>query len=260
MRSILVHADRGHSTTARLEAGMALARSTGGHLTVLIDTPVQRYVAMDPMGGAYFAADALNRALAEDDARAAEIGERLTRQDVPFDVIRSEAEPIDALASAARLADVVILTRGSGLAGELALTARTPVLVLPDAGELRLPLDVACIAWDGGDEAALALRSAVPLLGQCREVHVLTVTEKVSGFPASGAMNYLSRHGIKAELVELVRAGTVAETLAAAVKRLEGQLLIMGAYGKSRMRETIFGGVTRHFLDDSPGPALLLAH
>ena len=260
MRSILVHADRGPSTPARLETGMSLARATGGHLSVLIDTPVTRYIAMDPMGGSYVATDALKQALAEDDAMAAAIEAQLAGQDVPFDVIRSEAGPVDALATAARLADVIILSRSSATAGELALTARTPVLVLSDQSELKLPLDAACIAWDGGNEAALALRGSVPLLAGCGKVHVLSVTEKAGGFPATGAMNYLSRHGIKAELVELVRAGSVAGTLATETSRLGGQLLVMGAFGKSRMREFVFGGVTRHFLGEASGPALLLAH
>lgn len=260
MRSILVHSDRGTSATARLETGMSIARACNGHLTVLIDTPIQRYVAMDPMGGAYFAADALKQALAADDACASAIADGLAGQDVPFDIIRSEAEPIDALATAARLADVVVLGRSSGLAGQLALVADTPVLVLPDTGELQLTINVACIAWDGSNEAARALRSAAPLLGHCRDVHVLMVAEKAGGFPATDAMQYLSRHGVHAELIELVRAGSVAETLAAAVVRLQGQLLVMGAYGKSRMREYVFGGVTQHFLEDSPAPALFLTH
>ncbi len=260
MRSILVYADRGESSSAALEAGLSLARAAGGHLSVLVDTPVQSYVAMDPLGGSYFAADALNQALAADDARAKAIEAGLARQDVPFDVRHSDASPVDALAAAARLADLVVVSRSSGLAGELALTARTPVLVLSDRGEGKLPPEVACIAWDGGNEAALALRSSVPLLAGCRSVHVVTVSEKTGGFPATGAMNYLSRHGIKAELVELVRDGSTAETLAAAVDRAGAALLVMGAYGRSRMREYLFGGVTRHFLEAAQSPALLLAH
>ena len=260
MRSILVYADRGASSASRIETGMALARMTGGHLTVLIDTPVSRYIAMDPMGGSFVATEALKQSLAEDDAKAAAIEAQLSGQDVPFDVIHTEAEPVDALASAARLADVVILSRSCGFAGELALVTHSPVLVLPDQAELKLPLTTACIAWDGGNEAALALRSAVPLLAQCRNVHVLTVKEKPGGFPATDAASYLSRHGIKAEMGELARSGSTEETLASAVAKRGGELLVMGAYGKTRLREYLFGGVTRYFLEESPNPALLLAH
>ena len=88
------------------------------------------------------------------------IEQQLTGQDVPFDIVRSEAEPVDALAGAARLADMVVLSRSNAMAGDVAMVARTPVLVLPDRSELKLPLKSAAIAWDGGNEAALALRGA----------------------------------------------------------------------------------------------------
>ena len=153
-----------------------------------------------------------------------------------------------------------MLSRSSGLAGELALAARTPILALEDGAALTAPLSSVCIAWDGGDEAAHALRAAAPLLAGCGAVHVLTVKEKPGGFPATEAVRYLSRHGVTAELHELARTGSTEETLASAVARLHGQLLVMGAYGKSRMREYFFGGVTRYFVDECPSPALLLAH
>lgn len=259
MRSILVYADRGAEMTTRLETALSLARAGRGHVTVLVDTPVVRYVAMDPMGGSYVASDALKQALADDDANAAAIEAHLKREDVSFDVIRSEAEPVEALAKAARMADLVVLSRSSGLAGELALVSRAPVLVLGDE-PLNFPLASACVAWDGGDEAACALRHAVRLLAGCNSVQVLTVKEKPGGFPATEALRYLSRHGIKAELEELTRRASTEETLAAAVAHSQAQLLVMGAYGKSRMREFLFGGVTQYFLEEATSPALLMAH
>ena len=260
MRSILVYADRGPGMSARLETALSLARVTNGHVTLLVDTPVARYVAMDPMGGSYVASDALKQALADDDANAAALEAHLTREDVPFDVIRSEAEPVEALAKAARMADIVILSRSSGLAGELALVSRAPVLVLAEDQPLTFPLQSACIGWDGGDEAALALRHTVRLLGGCGSVQVLTVKEKPGGFPATDALRYLSRHGIAAELEELTRRASTEETLATAVTRSGAQMLVMGAYGKSRMREFLFGGVTQYFLEEADAPALMMAH
>ncbi len=242
MRSILVYADRGPAMSARLETALSLARANDGHVTVLVDTPIARYMAMDPLGGSYVATDALNR------------------EDVAFDILRSEMEPADALALAARLADVVVLSRSCEFAGEVALTAHCPVLVVSNDVPLSAPLSRACIAWDGGDESARALRAATPLLAGCGAVEVLTVAEKSGGFPATDALRYLSRHGVKAELRELVRAGTTEETLAVEVARGGADLLVMGAFGHSRMREYIFGGVTRYFLEASPTPALLLAH
>jgi nucleotide-binding universal stress UspA family protein len=260
MRSILVYADRGPAMSARLETALSLARANDGHVTVLVDTPIARYMAMDPLGGSYVATDALKQALADDDSHADAIQAQLSREDVAFDILRSEMEPADALALAARLADVVVLSRSCEFAGEVALTAHCPVLVVSNDVPLSAPLSRACIAWDGGDESARALRAATPLLAGCGVVEVLTVAEKSGGFPATDALRYLSRHGVKAELRELVRAGTTEETLAVEVARSGADLLVMGAFGHSRMREYIFGGVTRYFLEASPTPALLLAH
>ena len=105
-----------------------------------------------------------------------------------------------------------------------------------------------------------AIRAAAPLLAKCGEVHLLSVREKQGGFPAPDALCYLSRHGVKAELHELDRVGSIEETLAAGVARLQGDLLVMGAFGHSRLREFLFGGVTRYFLGNGVAPALLLAH
>ena len=260
MRSILVFADRSPAMTARLDSAMALARVADGHVTVVVDTPVSRFMSVDAMGGSFVATDAIREALENDDAYAAEIAARLQRDDVPFDVLRCEDEPVDALADAARLSDVIVLSKGCEFAGELTLATRCPVLLVPLDQPVPMPLERVCIGWDGGNESAGALRSALPLLVRASQVVLLTVTEKVGGFPSTDALQYLSRHGVKAEFQEVQRAGSTEESLAAAVARVQGQLLVMGAYGRSRMREYLFGGVTRHFLADENGPALLLAH
>lgn len=260
MRSILVNADRKPDSDARIDTALALARCAGGHVTVLVDTPVTRYIAMDPMGGSYVISDALEQAREEDDAVAQAIEARLSRDDVPFDVLRSEDDPINALAGAARLADLVVVSRSGGLAGELALICSTPVLALPDGKALEIPIRRACIAWDGGDQAAAALRASVPLLVNCQMVKFITVAEKSGGFPATDALRYLSRHGIHAEFEEHQRRGSTEETLATAIAQNHAELLVMGAYGKSRMREFLFGGVTAYFLGEAKAPALLLVH
>jgi nucleotide-binding universal stress UspA family protein len=214
---------------------------------------------MDPMGGSYVASDALKQAMTDDDTNAAELEARLQREDVPFDVIRSEAEPVDALGRAARLADVVILSRSGGLSGDVAMLSRTPVLALPDDKPMSVPLCKACIAWDGGDEAAMALRAAISLLATCDKVEVVAVADHPGNFPPTQALRYLSRHGVTAELNEVTRRGSIEETLAVAAANAD--VLVMGAYGHSRVREFLFGGVTRFFLEEMENsPPLFMAH
>ena len=101
----------------------------------------------------------------------------------------------------------------------------------------------------------------MPLLSAAAEVQVLTVqSAKPDGFPPTEALRYLARHAVKAELVELPQGHSVEETLAAAVARAGADLFVMGAYGHSRLREFLFGGVTRFFLDDLTAPPMLIAH
>ncbi|WP_309750311.1 universal stress protein [Novosphingobium sp.] len=260
MRSILVHTARDPSNAVRLDSAMDIARSHAGHVTLLIDTPVDRFVAVDPYGGSYVAHEALSAAIAEDD-RLAELFEgRLASEDVPFDVVKFERVPLEAMLEAGKLADLIVVSRDCGFAGDLAVEASAPVLVVGKAA-LGLPLAAACVAWNGGSQAAAALRAAVPLLGDGATVSVLTVAEQgAAAFPATGALRYLARHGIKADLIALAKLGSVEETLANEVARQGAQLLVMGAYSHSRMRELLFGGVTRYFLEQENGPALLMAH
>jgi nucleotide-binding universal stress UspA family protein len=261
MRSILVQAGRDKGMTARLDTAMDIARAHDGHITLAIDTPIDRFVAVDPYGGTFVAREALDAAIADDEALAEAFAGRLAGDDVPFDVAQFETQPLEAMIAAARLADLAIVSRNCGYAGDLAVEARCPVLVLPGERALRLPLAVVCVAWDGSDQAAHALRGAVPLLHGGAAVHVLTVVSQAPlGFPPTDALRYLARHDIKAELHELPCGNSVEETIAAEFKRLGGHLLVLGAFGHSRVREFLFGGVTRFFLDDPASPALLMTN
>lgn len=259
MRSVVVHADKSPAGTARIECALSLARMTGAHVTLLVDTPITRFVSVDAMGGGSVAAEAIEEAVAEDDAFARQIEARMARGDVPCDVLRAETEPVDALADAGRLADVAVVSRNSALAADLALATRCPVLAVNADRPLSFPLNKVAVAWDGSAEAAYALRCAVPLLGGA-EVTVLTVEDAPEAYPATDAVAYLSRHGVAAEMQVLQRVGAIEATLARELVLLETELLVMGAFTHSRLREFLFGGVTRYFLECEQGPALLLAH
>src|SRR3546814_1585612 len=89
---------------------------------------------------------------------------------------------------------------------------------------------------------------------------LVTVDEDADSFPATSASEYLSRHGIASELHEWPRNDrTVEDTLIQAIRGLDASYLIMGAYGRSRLRETLFGGVTKCLMSEAPVP-LLVTH
>lgn len=270
MRSILVHADNDAAFEGRLQASLDLARRFEGHATLLIATPLQQFVSFDPFGGTYFAAEALAAAQADDLALESKVSERLAGEDVPWDVTQADGDIAGALAAAATFADLAVVSlppahgeaRGGPpplLAGDLALSAATPVLALPRAVK-ALDLDApVMVAWNGSAEAAHALRAAIPLMAG-RAVTLVTVGADDGGFPATDALRYLSRHDIHAELKTVERGGdTVEERLEKEALGMGAGLIVMGAFGRSRLRETIFGGVTQYLLTSSRVP-LLLAH
>ncbi|MDE2563223.1 MAG: universal stress protein [Sphingomonadales bacterium] len=259
MRSILCPADATPSFDNRLETALALARATGGHLTLQIATPVAEMAVWEPFGGAVLSAGAINAAREADRELGEKLKVRLAPQDVPFDVDLVDVGRIEGLAAAARFADVIVTGLDDPTIEEVSLGVRCPVLAIPEAAPMVTFDGPVMIAWDGGHESANAMRASLPLLHLASHVHVLTVAEKSAEFPASDALCYLSRHGIHAELHEVSPAGTISATIEANARRLGAGLIVMGVYGHSRLRELLLGGVSRDLLDNSSVP-LLLAH
>jgi nucleotide-binding universal stress UspA family protein len=104
------------------------------------------------------------------------------------------------------------------------------------------------------------MRLAVPLLRRATYVHLVEVADDNPGAPASEAATYLARHGIATEVHDWPAKGRRTSTaLLHAVAELDARYLVMGAYGHSRLRETVLGGVTRDLIQSTSVP-LLLAH
>lgn len=269
MRSILVHADSDAASEGRLQVALDCARRFEGHVSLLIATPLREFVSFDPFGGTYFAAEALAKAQADDLALESRLADRLAKEDVPWDIEMADGEIVSALSGAATLADLAIvsLPKAKGdfrsgppmLAGDLALTASVPVLALPQDSK-ALDFDKpALIAWNGSPEAAHAVRAAVPFLKN-RPVVIVTIGGDEGDFAAEDAARYLSRHGIHAELRAIERgAETPEERIEKEAGALDAGLIVMGAFGRSRLRETIFGGATQYLVTGGRYP-LLLAH
>lgn len=273
MKAILfnAHSDGGHSR--RLDVALDLARAFDGHLTLLNAVPYEAAASVDPYGAVFAAMVPVWREASRELREETE--KDLANEDVPWDWV-DKAGPVSlALLQRSSLADLIIVgereptTRGTApsfTAGELAVTTDCPVLVLPDECE-RFDFDKpALVAWDGSAEASHALRAAVPLLQRASAVYLTSVrTRKAANkerpdLPPTRGADYLSHYGIKCELVEIDEGieGTAHSLMNAALVRNAG-LIVMGAYGRTRVAEWIFGGVTRAMLSDVRVP-LLLTH
>jgi len=140
------------------------------------------------------------------------------------------------------------------------LESGRPVLLLPDEPREFAGI-TAAIAWNGSMEAARAASAALPLLHLAKNILILSGVKDVPVAPSpSEVSEWLGRHGIRAERKNIaLKRWPVGEQLVAEAAESGAELLVMGAYGHARMRETIFGGATRSVLNESSLP-VLLAH
>ncbi len=170
-----------------------------------------------------------------------------------------------ALAMQGRLSDVLVFDDASARGkGPLAETFQQIV-----AGEQRPTVvarpglkvgGVVAVAWDGGKEASRAARTALPLLKKAARVIVLAAPAASSRkFDPALLAAFLSARGVANEVRELAEAGDPAPALIRAAEAAGADLLVAGAFGHPRLREFIFGGATRTFLN-ADGPSLFLSH
>jgi len=170
----------------------------------------------------------------------------------------------------ARCADLAVVARedlgeGGGaldLPESLVLTCGRPIVILPPQGASG-PLRRVLVAWDAGAEASRAVAGAMPLLLRAEAVEVLVVDHEGDApapgrGPGADIAAHLARHGVRAELRQL-SSGTegVGRVLLSRAASFGADLVVMGAYGHSRLRERVFGGVTRTALAEAILPVLM---
>ncbi len=207
-----------------------------------------------------------NAAKVRADFEAAMQGER-----VSFDVQQVDARtPLiaDDTIARGRSADLILVsaTNPDEVTGverdfveQVIMGAGRPVLILPGSGEAKLALDEIVIGWDGGREAARAVFDALPLLKAAKKVrviHIGTHKDGAKGMAAATITETLSRHGIAAE-TQTTEGHDTGQALLRCADDCSAGLIVMGAYGHSRLAEFIFGGATRFVLGRLNRPVLM---
>ena len=144
----------------------------------------------------------------------------------------------------------------------LVMESGRPVLVIPQDTDLR-KVDSAVVGFNASKEAARAWFESIPLLQGASDVRVVWVDPyKERGLageiPGAEVTVALARHGVKAT-AESLTAGNMSagQALLLHVNDLGAQLLVMGAYAHSRLREYVFGGATRYVLEHATVPVLM---
>jgi nucleotide-binding universal stress UspA family protein len=269
MKTILVHIEGDEGQAARLAAALDLARATGGHLVCLAVMPYAAYALGDPAMGAFPVTTLIDAVEARRREERVTVEAQLSREGVPWEWHSADGDSSDRLVEQARLADVVVMSAGPfqrqaqlalGRTGDVAIRSPAPVLAVPPTARSLTVAGPALVAWDGGQEAANAMKMALPMLKLASDVTLLTVSEKDSPFTARAAAAFLSRHDVHAEVVERDTGGaSIEQVIRSVAAERQAAWIVQGAYGHSRLRQMLFGGVTRGLLADAPVP-LLLGH
>lgn len=267
MKSILLNANEDSGCQGRLEAAVKIAAAFGSHITCLQVTPYDAYVLGDPLGGVYALPTVIEEVREAEQKQRSRVEGRLEREGAAFNWLHFDGQPAQVFIDRSRLADLIILSSqvkssdGTlSLTGDVCLHARAPVLAMPQNGDGFDPLGTVLVAWNGSMESSHALRLSLPMLEKAAAVHIVTVCDDDTDFPATDGCEYLARHGVRSELHQWPREGRrVADAILDAAAVLKASYVVAGAYGHSRFREAVLGGVTRGLLDSSPVP-LLLAH
>ncbi len=290
LKDILVHTDNSRNSEVRLEYAARLAETHEAFLTGLyVAASTSEPVPSIPQAPNYIVPYRGGSSLRDYEKKVSELHSQYSdhaRQaaeaarsrfqeaskirDISNEWTYTQESMIDALTHHARFCDVAVVGQpgpdsrryfGETPTDHLILSVGHPVLVVPTMAEGFTVGKRVMIAWDRSPLATRAVHNSRPFMRHAKSVHVLTInlkSEKYKDKPGSGICEHLARHDIEAEPIRLKsKANHLYDVILAEAKDLEIDLIIMGAYGHSRLREQILGGNTYYLLNHSPIPMLM---
>ncbi len=272
LKSILVHLERDQRNEARTHIAIDLAVRHQAHLIGLFAHSEPQYYGFGP-ADARLMQEIIDRTAAEalDAAKAsrAQFEGAATAAAVSFEWRSEAGNTPGKLVRYAYCTDLLVLGQFDPkevnpyvdpmLAGDVVMAASCPVLVVPHSGAFEGVGRNVIVAWNGSRESSRAVRDAMPFLSTAERVIVYCVGPADADQSAGAAIaTHLARHGISAQTERTAAEGVdVGTALLAAATDRAMDLLVMGAYGHTRIREYLLGGVTRSVLRDMTLPALL---
>jgi nucleotide-binding universal stress UspA family protein len=281
LKDLVVFLDPSAQSAARLELAASIASHHGARLTgnCLFDLllPAEAELALsgyaqgvmvDNLRGRF--RDTAIEQSARIEAGLAEVGRRNSLASA-YRLLDGPA--LEVAIPPSRLADLVVVGQvdpdnpppgaGGSLVEELLFSAGRPLLIVPYAGKFESAGERVLIGWNGSREATRAIHDALPLISAAQEVTVLVVNPKAgatSGGEVPGAeiAAHLARHDIKASAAQTVTDNiSEADALLDYASDISADLLVVGGYGHSRLREYMLGGVTRSLLNHMTIPVLM---
>ena len=274
IQDLLVHIDDSKACEGRLHAAVQMARRHQAHLTGLyVIPPVENFLMypVEPLSESY--RERMQKPLLERrDAARATFEAATAGAEVTAEWREVEGSSTRSLNTSAHYADLIIAgqhnpddpaDKAEGLAGRLVLGSGRPCLVVPYIGAQETVGKQVLVAWNAKREAVRAVNDALPILQAAENVSVLAVNppsgKRGEGdIPSADICHHLARHGVHAEA-----ASSVAQDIDIGIFLLShaadrgADMIVMGAYGHSRLSEMMLGGVTRSMLQQMTVPILM---
>lgn len=246
------------SPPASVARALDMAATLEAHVTALVlevDIPPIGNPVADLLLDLQKEAAAAERLSRETGERVAnEIESVCHRLRVPLllETLKSQRPHGDLVAERARAYDLTLLASLPGspdhalLAEDVLFGSGGPVIVFP-ADEIPVHVETVAVAWDGTRAASRALHDAMPILRRASKVRLLSCTEdkQIAAASIDGVLALLAAHEMAVTHVPVELDGRpIGEALQAAASAQDAGLLVMGAYGHSRLREFVLGGAT----------------
>jgi len=274
-KTILAHCDASRGTAGRLGIAVDLADHFAGHVVGLHVRQAFQAPAFTEAGPAM---DSLYRTYettmrAEEAMATAAFRDAVGNQGISSEWRVADGYVDEILAAEARVADLVVVGQAEpdspptatpdDLAEDIAMAAECPVLIVPYIGAAKPPGKTVMLCWNDSREAKHAAVGALPLLAAADKVIVLIIDPKASRGreePGADVAVWLARHGVKVTVQRDSAADSdVGGVILSRAADHDVDLIVMGIYGHSRMRERVLGGASRTLLASMTAP-LLVAH
>jgi nucleotide-binding universal stress UspA family protein len=273
-KDILVYADATPYAAARLDVAAKVAIAHGAHLMALhVDhTP---YMPVDIMGtGVAAQVRQWQKTLQKERADKVRhlVDEASQRNGIAIEWRQAEGEVNDLIQTHAAYTDLIVVSQEGNpfdleqpidpSPGALALSSGRPVMVVPGrVGSYDVGSNI-LVAWKSSAESVRAVHDALPFLQKAKTVTVLEANPQDSGKRLVGAeiAQHLARHGVRVSAMSVKEASVSdGQLILARAAEIGADMIVMGAYGHSRLREVVLGGVTKHVLKQQNIP-IFMAH
>lgn len=273
MKTILVSLANLEHIDETLEAAIYIARQNDGHVIGYYPIPGASLIVYASPGADLPIDESLKHLYQKHlpDVKT-KFEERMKRSGVKYEWRedqRFESQLTKAILEHGREADIIIMAHaapGSKTASDeiafianMVLGAGRPVLIVPPSKAEAFKADKIAIGWNASREASRAAFDSLPFLENAEEVILAWINpkSKAGKLPGTELAAALARHNVSVTVKGISNRSRTSKAMINMVKEHDIDLLVIGAYGHSRIREQILGGVTEHILKNLPCPVLL---